>query len=153
MSLKFVKGDILDAKHGIIAHQVNCQMVMGAGLAKQIRNKYPRVYEEYISVMKMVPINQRLGKCQIVSISNMLFFANLFGQFDYKSVGLKTDYGALGMALRQLQRWRTISKLDNLPVFIPYGIGCGLGGGDWKIVEGIIRDAIPDAIIVRLDKK
>jgi hypothetical protein len=153
MPLKFVKGDILDAKHGIIAHQVNCQMVMGAGLAKQIRAKYPRVYEEYMSVMKMVPIDKRLGKCQIVAISDVLFFANLFGQFDYGSKGIKTDYGALGMALRQLQRWKTMSKLDNLPVYIPHGIGCGLGGGNWQVVEGIIRDAVPDAIIVRYEKK
>lgn len=45
--IKIVKGDILQASEDIIGHQVNCQGVMGAGLAKQIRNKYPHVYDEY----------------------------------------------------------------------------------------------------------
>ncbi len=153
MPLKFVKGDILDAKDGIIGHQVNCQMVMGSGLAKQIRDKYPRVYNEYIAVMGRAPLDKRLGRCQIVAISDVLYFANLFGQFDYRLRGVKTDYGALGMALRQLQHWKTLFKPADFPVYLPYGIGCGLGGGDWKIVEGIIRDAVPDATIVRYEKK
>jgi O-acetyl-ADP-ribose deacetylase (regulator of RNase III) len=148
--MKFVKGDILDAQDGIIGHQVNCQMVMGAGLAKQIRNKYPIVYSEYITVMGKAPVNTRLGRCQIVEVSNRLYFANLFGQFDYRTRNIvNTDYNALGMALRNLQRWKTILKPEDFPIYLPYGMGCGLGGGDWKIVEGIIRDSVPDAIIVR----
>lgn len=154
MSLKFVKGDILDAKYGIIGHQVNCQMVMGAGLAKQIRSKYPRVYTEYMLLMGKAPINARLGRCQIIEISDVLYFANLFGQFDYRNRNVvNTDYIALGISLRNLQRWKTMSKPEDFPVYLPYGMGCGLGGGDWKIVEGIIRDAVPNAIIVRYEKK
>ena len=153
MSLKFVKGNILEAKDGIVGHQVNCQMVMGAGLAKQIRDKYPRVYEEYITVMGRMPMDRRLGQCQVVEISKMLYFANLFGQFDYRLRGVKTDYGALGMALRQLQRWKSLTKPPDFPIYLPYGIGCGLGGGNWSIVEGIIRDATPDATIVRYENK
>lgn len=152
--MKFLKGNIVDAPEGIIGQQVNCQMVMGSGLAKSIRDKYPRVYDEYIAVMGASPIKHRLGRCQIVEvIRNRLYVANLFGQYDFgfKKM-LYTDYTALGMALRNLQRWRTTSGHDNLPVYLPNGLGCGLGGGDWKIVEGIIRDAVPDANIVRYDK-
>lgn len=152
--MKFLKGNIVDAPIGIIGHQVNCQMVMGSGLAKEIREKYPRVYDEYIAVMGKSPIRHRLGRCQIVEIERTrLYVANLFGQYDYRPRGaLHTDYAALGMALRNLQRWRTSFSYENLPVYLPYGLGCGLGGGDWKIVEGLIRDAIPDANIVRYDK-
>lgn len=32
-------GNLLDAKTDVIAHQVNCQGVMGAGIALQIKNK------------------------------------------------------------------------------------------------------------------
>ena len=39
--------DIFDSGADIICHQVNCQGVMGSGLAKQIRERYPIVYEEY----------------------------------------------------------------------------------------------------------
>jgi hypothetical protein len=37
-----------------------------------------------------------------------------------------------------------------MPVYIPYNMGCGLGGGDWEIVSGIIEETLPDAIIVKL---
>lgn len=36
--------NLLDAKNGIICHQVNCQGKMNSGVAKAIREKYPRVY-------------------------------------------------------------------------------------------------------------
>jgi O-acetyl-ADP-ribose deacetylase (regulator of RNase III) len=45
--VNIVDGDILNAKENIICHQVNCQGVMGSGLAKQIKNKYPNVYAKY----------------------------------------------------------------------------------------------------------
>ena len=32
------RGDLLNAKENIIAHQVNCKGVMGAGIAKLIKN-------------------------------------------------------------------------------------------------------------------
>lgn len=45
------RGDILSPnKTGhdvIICHQVNCLGIMGAGLAKQIREKFPCVYQMY----------------------------------------------------------------------------------------------------------
>ena len=49
--VRYIDGDILsEPKQGeriIICQQVNCAGVMGAGLAKQIRAKYPVVYSEY----------------------------------------------------------------------------------------------------------
>jgi hypothetical protein len=153
--MKFVKGDILDAKHGIMGHQVNCRMVMGAVIAKQIRNKYPRVYTEYIEVMGAAPLDKRLGKCQLVQVDNDLYVANLFGQFDYIPRGIvHTDYNALSMALNGLSQWHKINfrSIEEMPIYLPLGLGCGLAGGNWKVVEGLISSAIPDATIVRYDK-
>ena len=42
-----VKGNLLDSSCDYICHQVNCQGIMGAGLAGQIRTHWPEVYEEY----------------------------------------------------------------------------------------------------------
>jgi O-acetyl-ADP-ribose deacetylase (regulator of RNase III) len=149
--MKFLKGNILDADYGIIGHQVNCQLVMGAGLAKQIREKYPKVFEDYQRVMRSTSPDRRLGKCQMVEIApTRLYIANLFGQFHYLPRKIRhTDYTALGMALRNLQKWRKMWQPEQLPVYLPSGLGCGLAGGDWDIVQGIIRDSIPDANIVR----
>lgn len=38
---------VLDVTDGIICHQVNCQNVMGAGIARAIYEKYPKVKELY----------------------------------------------------------------------------------------------------------
>lgn len=40
-----VKLNLLDISHGIIAHGCNAQGVMGAGVAKQIKIKYPTAFE------------------------------------------------------------------------------------------------------------
>lgn len=148
--MRYVKGNLLGVKYGIIGHQCNCQLVMGAGLAKQIRAAYPHVYDEYRTMGARLQPRQRLGKCQMVqAIPNQLFVANLFGQFHYLPRGVcHTDYTALGMALRNLQRWRMTFYSADFPVHLPRGMGCKLGGGQWNVVEGVIRDAIPDAIIV-----
>ena len=45
--IKTVNGNILEATEDIICHQVNCQGVMGSGLAKQIRSKWPSVFADY----------------------------------------------------------------------------------------------------------
>jgi O-acetyl-ADP-ribose deacetylase (regulator of RNase III) len=154
MALKFVKGDILDVKHGIIGHQVNCQMVMGAGLAKQIREKYSKAYEEYMEVMGGMPENLRLGRCQMVEIvQNVLYVANIFGQYHYAPSNIvHTDYNSLAMALRNLNRWRMTFFGDSFPVYLPKGLGCGLAKGNWETVKGIISVTVPDSIIVRYEK-
>ena len=56
--IKIVNGNIVSAKEQIIAHQVNCRGVMGAGLALQIRNKYSEVYEEYSEWWRAKYFNQ-----------------------------------------------------------------------------------------------
>lgn len=48
--LKFEKGNIVTGDYLIFCHQVNCKRKMGSGLARQIRNKYPEVYSEYMKI-------------------------------------------------------------------------------------------------------
>jgi len=150
--MRTIVGNILDKTYGIIAHQVNCQMVMGAGLAKQIRAKYPRVFNQYKEVFGKIPINKRLGKAQIVEvIERNLYVANLFSQYNYLPRNVRhTDYTALAIALRQMRQWRDNIKGKEFPIYIPHGLGCGLAGGDWNTVHGILMDIIPNASIVKL---
>jgi hypothetical protein len=129
---------------------------MGSGLAKQIKDKYPRVYSEYKEIMGAGTLKRRLGKCQIVKVSSTLYVANLFGQLNYGGGGIEhTDYTALAMALSSLSKWRNkvFKNKEDMPIYLPLNLGCGLAGGDWKIVRGIIEDTIPDAFIVRYFKE
>ena len=52
--IRVVKGNLLDAREIVIAHQVNCQKKMNSGVAKAIREKYPEVYEKYLIHKKRI---------------------------------------------------------------------------------------------------
>ena len=39
--IRYIAGDILNSNEDIIVQQVNCQNVMGSGLAKAIYTKWP----------------------------------------------------------------------------------------------------------------
>ena len=136
--IKIVKGDLLTVEHGIIGHQVNAKGVMGSGLAKQIRKKYPNAFSEY---KEFIDQNEGilLGKVNGVKVDDELFIANMFGQDGYGNDGKQyTDTEALYKCFKTL---RTASEKTGLPVYLPYMIGCGLGNADWKEVEGLLLDA------------
>lgn len=121
--------DILDVPEGIIAHQVSDSGVMGAGLALQIRNKYPQVYDAYRCA------KLGLSDVQLVEINQDLYVANICGQHGTGGYGQRTNYAALDVALFQLNRR---ARDLNLNVYFPYGMGAGLGGGNWNRIESII---------------
>ena len=47
----FRKGDLLESECDYICHQVNCMGKMNSGIAKQIREKWPIVFQNYILIM------------------------------------------------------------------------------------------------------
>lgn len=141
--IKEVKGDLLQATENIIGHQVNCQGVMGAGLALKIRSKHPIVFERYKQLVNKYNNNKEilLGNTQIIKINENKYVANLFGQFNYGRNQRHTNYNSLYQALETLKKK---AKKHNLTVALPYGLGCGLAGGDWNIVWVLINKAFED---------
>lgn len=140
--IKDIKGDLLELDVDIIAHQTNCQGVMGSGIALQIKQKYFNVYINYNKLCKLKTPEALMGKCQIVATdsTNNKYVANLFGQNRFGK-GLQTDYKALEDALYEL---KSFAKNNSLSVGIPYNVGCGLAGGDWNIVRKIIEEVFND---------
>jgi hypothetical protein len=74
------------------------------------------------------------------------YICNLAGQDGYGTDRKYTDYDALLTALAELH---DASISLNLPVYIPYRMGCGLGGGDWEIVSRLIDECCPNAFVVK----
>lgn len=126
-------GDIIN--YPIFCQQVNCKGVMGAGLAKYIRNKYPEVYSEYrkvcsegkaiLGVDHYTYLNDRICVC-------------MFAQDGYGRDKRYTDYQAFRTCLNGLELFLK-SRKEKVIAF-PYMIGCGLAGGDWYIVQGMLKD-------------
>jgi O-acetyl-ADP-ribose deacetylase (regulator of RNase III) len=143
--MRIIEGDILNITNGFLCHQVNCQRVMGAGLAKHIKNKWPFIYETYRKA------DLELGKVVYVAINDNsnVVVTNICGQFYYGKRGqCYTDYKALRKGLREVFWYRNRIH-PTLSIYIPYMMGCGLAGGDWNIVTDIINQETPDAIVVQ----
>lgn len=119
-------------QNGVIVHQVNMKGVMGSGLAKQVRTHYPLAYVDYINNYR----HSSLGDVIFTKINN-IHIASVFGQDKYGKTGLYTKYEFLFDGLKKVFEY---AEQNSVNVFIPYGIGCGLGGGDWNIVKEAIYD-------------
>ena len=65
--IKERKGDLLRSDVAIIAHQVNCQGVMGAGVARQIRHRILTA-EQYRAYQQLCRKNKEelLGSCSLM---------------------------------------------------------------------------------------
>lgn len=142
--MKVIVGDLLSIKVGVIGHQTNCIGAVG-GLAGSIARQYPDWKDAYVKVCKSLPISQLLGELFLYYTSSDLTIASLFGQ-RVPGSGVMTDTKALTSALIKLHK----DIPPTTPIYLPYGIGCGLGGGDWGEVSTLIEKHCPRAILVRL---
>ena len=136
--------DILSIDSGIICHQVNCKGKMGAGIALKIRKKWPIVYKEYIDFFNSGKL--QLGNIQTIQVKPNIYVGNLMGQYGYGRDKQYTDHEALKSSLSKIYQW-SIDR--NLQIYLPYKIGCGLAGGDWKIVKSIIYETITNPVICK----
>lgn len=149
MSIHVVNGDIFKTHCNIICHQVNCQGVMGHGIAKQVKKKYHGVFNAYKKYCDAHADNREamLGEALIIDMyhgaavcdwlvnEDSKYIANIFGQLTY-GTGLRTDYTAL---VKGFEMVANFAQEHNLSVAIPYKIGCGLAGGDWNKVSTLIE--------------
>ena len=140
--MKIINGNILDVNDGIIVHQVNCKHVAEAGLAKQISTKYPEWHTFYKNCVG------ELGGITIYKVSETLCIASLYAQYDFGRDKCYTNYKAFEACLKQLQRYMDLYYVG-VELFIPYKIGCGLGGGDWNIINKLLMDNLKDFTLVK----
>lgn len=137
------QGNLLTATDvEVIGHQANCQNTFGAGIAKSIREMYPKAY--YSDTMAYKDGKATLGNysfCHLDGQIKKIF--NLYGQQLYGTGKRQTSYDALYNAMEGMKNY-LVENDNDLPVpnvGFPYLLGCGLGGGDWRIVERLIEVA------------
>lgn len=125
--------DISKVTSGVIVHGCNAQGVMGSGVAKQLRSKYPEIFDHYTGHLRS---KQELGNDPMGSIAfsevnrngNDFIIANCITQRFYGRDGAKyVSYEALKKCLDTLAMFKQ-------PIHVPYLVGAGLGGGDEKLI-------------------
>lgn len=144
--MEIINGDITSIKKGVIIHQVNNKKVMGAGVAKAIRNKYPEHYEDYKSS------NLAMGSLVVTMTSSVAIIGfvsqNGYGNRFTSKGKIFTDYVAFEACCKKIAKVK--KELPNVDFYMPYLIGCGFGGGDWKVISEIIERVCPFIILVKL---
>lgn len=146
--IKIIEGDLLESGADVICHQVNCQGKMNSGIAKAIREKYPKAYEKYREVCKGTNSNDLLGNAFEVKVDENTVVFNLFAQNNYGYDGKQyTDLNALKSCFVDLffkVKGLEYNKGYSLRIALPYKIGCVRGGANWDEVYAIIKDVFQD---------
>lgn len=139
--VKIISGNLLDSKEDYICHQVNCQGVMGSGVAKAIRDEWPEVFTEYRSYIDMC-FGTPLGSVCYAPINNSnQVVANMFAQSSYGYDGKRyTSYDAFCNCLNAMARDIPKSKT----IAFPYKIGSDRGGANWNIIYAMICEILGD---------
>jgi O-acetyl-ADP-ribose deacetylase (regulator of RNase III) len=131
MKIEYRNGDLLDTDIKHILHGCNARGVMGSGVAKLIRQKWPKAYEDYAVVYNSVGLH--LGS-YITSIqSDGKIVINGITQETYGKTGVHISYWAIANIIRNLNS-------DGIKYIAMPQIGAGLGGGDWRVIEAIIEN-------------
>jgi len=159
--MKIIEKDLLSVEEGYILDQRNC-FVMGSGVAKAIIDKYPIVLTQFNRMVKRRDREnwKLLGDICPVSVGENLISVGLFGQYDYGTDYRRTEYGSFAEALKTFRERYIYShdyisdyNIGEMPVYMPYKIGCDRGGGDWNIIQQIVEEYLPQTVFCKLPKK
>lgn len=132
----YIKGDLTQATESLIVHGCNAQGVMGSGVAKAVRAKWPQAYQTYKAFCDVNVPKNLLGVIIPVPVSGRKVVINAITQENYGKTGEQfVDYEAVQSCME------AISRGYRGAVAMPK-IGSGLGGGDWSKIEQIIQNTL-----------
>jgi O-acetyl-ADP-ribose deacetylase (regulator of RNase III) len=142
MPIKYIQDSLFTTPDRVIAHGCNTQGVMGAGIAKIVKEKYPYAFEEYRRAVEewivfnadnrsmlghVFPTAREAGNKIIFNCITQLGFG--YGTHRYVS------YDAVDNCMKNVAG--LLTSLDESSISMPQ-IGSGLGGGNWQVIEAII---------------
>lgn len=123
-------GDLFDTTMPYLAHGANAVGVMGAGVAKRVKEEYPEKFAAYKDLCSRHKPHELVGKVQWCGPgANKPYLVNLFTQ-DWP--GARAEYRWVAGSLLSLAT--TIKGGVAIPE-----IGCGIGGLEWPKVEAIVK--------------
>ena len=152
MTIQFIKQDltkvvedIFNVNGYVILHIGNCRGKMNLGLALQIRNKWPQVYNDY----KERETDKGLILKDVIetAITETFSIYTLLAQENYGYTGVYINYDVLGECLNkviELEMLRNSKDVVSRNIYIPKYLGAGLGGGSWDIIYKIIESRLKD---------
>lgn len=145
MKIEYRKGNLFETDIPVIAHGCNAQGVMGSGVAKIVRDQYPRAYELY---RKKYELTNSLALGDIIPVifddssteSKVRIIVNAITQYSYGSDGSRfVSYDGVADCMKKINQ--LAQQYDISQIAMPQ-IGAGLGGGDWNVIEAIMESEL-----------
>lgn len=134
--IRVMTGDILEAKLEALVNPCNCVGIMGKGLALQVKNRYPRMFQAYKKACDSWSMN--IGQMNVFDYEwgTPRYIINFPTKFDWRDVS-RYEYINRGLdaLIHEIRRLRIESLA--LPA-----VGCGLGGLRWPCVYSLIELAL-----------
>lgn len=124
----------------VIAHVCNDRGVWGAGFATAISKKWTAPQFMYLAEYAN-EIPPKLGEVIWTPVEYGVLVANMVAQQGVTPKGTGLPLVNYHYLKRALGRVAELAKKSNAAVQMPR-IGCGLGGGEWRIVEDIINEKL-----------
>lgn len=132
--------NIFDIEADLKVIPVNCVGVMGKGLAKEFKERFPKHFKEYKNT------KMEIGKCLIFDnhiINNYVLFPT---KLHWKNPS-KLEWITAGLIdLHNYVMFRFFHNYEINSIAFPR-IGCGLGGLKWKNVKPLIEETFKDSKI------
>jgi len=154
--IRYIKGDLVKLAYekdyfDVIVHGCNCFNTMGAGIAKRIKQVFPEAYKADLKTKS--GDKKKLGCCSKAQCrtkdGGFIMVVNAYTQYKYGGDKVNVNYNAVRETLMRIG-----SNFKSCRIGLPK-IGCGLAGGDWRVVEMIIKDEMSqnDVTIVEYDHR
>lgn len=131
-----------DGDLDIIIHGCNCQCRMGSGIAKEISERIPQaVRADNATVTGDASKLGTFSYAQVRSPSGHWFVViNAYTQEFWGTDSRKVDYDAVREVFKKIA-FNVSNAAKPMRVGYPK-VGCGLAGGDWKVISKIIEEEL-----------
>ncbi len=131
----YTSGDLLASEAQALVNAVNCEGVMGKGIAYQFKQKFPINYDSY----KLLCNNYQFNIGDIyINKENGKFIINFPTKDRWRK---KSEYSFIEEGLKELRK--KIIDLNIKSIAVP-PLGCGNGGLIWDKVESLIKIYLSD---------
>lgn len=151
--LNYLEGDATDPVgdgNKIIVHCCNDIGAMGSGFVIPLAQRYPTAKARYLKAFEdgtpqLGDVIWAIGSGRVFD-NNEVWIANLIGQHGVK--GRTSDgqvpirYDAVNVGFREIAQ--VIAEDYTASIHMPR-MGAGLAGGDWRVIEALIKSNFTDA--------
>lgn len=137
--IHYVKGDAtqpIGTGPKVIAHICNDSGAWGAGFVLALSKRWAAPEVMY---RRSVRNGRRLGYVNYVKVAPEIVVANMIAQGRPRPDGPLVRYDALATCLEDVGQWAETGQQAS--IHMPR-IGCGIGGGEWSVVEKIIEERL-----------